>query len=252
MFGEKTIQELGSYVYALLDEENKPFYVGKGYGNRVFNHVDMSIKEDISTLKYDKIREIGHGNVKYVIIRHGLTEEESFIVESSCIDLLFFLGYPLTNIQSGHKSLTKGLMSANEINRIYNAEPLDSMAEDCVIININRSYDNIRRNNHSLPSDSEIYDATKGIWAMDIKRAEQKKYVLSVYKGLVVEVFEVKKWLQEKRHYSSSSMKHGNSKRLGCSFEGEVATEDIRGLYVNKSIKHKIRRGNANPIRYEL
>ena len=40
MFDEKTIAELKYYVYLLVNPITKsPFYVGKGEGNRVFDHL---------------------------------------------------------------------------------------------------------------------------------------------------------------------------------------------------------------------
>ena len=37
-FSDKTIEELGYYVYSLTDpRNNKIFYIGKGCDNRVFN-----------------------------------------------------------------------------------------------------------------------------------------------------------------------------------------------------------------------
>lgn len=253
-FDEKTIAELQYYVYMLIDpSSNKPFYIGKGNGNRVFNHVYMCIKdEDIISLKYNKIREIGPDKVKYIIIRHGLKENEALTIESSCIDLLQYLQYPLANLQSGNKSLYKGLMSVEEVNNIYAAMPLDSIPLDCMIININNSYKIIRKGSHLIPTVSDIYNATRGVWSMDIKKAMTKKYVLSVYKGLVIEVFEIEEWYPEKRGYTPSSKKHGNAKRLGCAFNGKVAPDAIRDLYINKSIKHRIQRGAAMPFRYSI
>ena len=60
MFDEKSRQELKYYVYMLLDPtDNKPFYVGKGIDNRVFNHLACALTDiDTSNAKYDKIREI--------------------------------------------------------------------------------------------------------------------------------------------------------------------------------------------------
>ena len=41
MFDEKTKSELKFYVYLLINPETKtPFYVGKGQGNRVFDHLN--------------------------------------------------------------------------------------------------------------------------------------------------------------------------------------------------------------------
>jgi hypothetical protein len=107
MFDQKTQQELKSYVYMLLDpQDNKPFYVGKGNDNRVFEHMNLALSDsDISTLKYDKIREIVNvrqQTVQHIIVRHGLTDREAFQIEASLIDTLIHCGIGLTNEQGGH------------------------------------------------------------------------------------------------------------------------------------------------------
>ena len=43
-FTQEVIEQLKYYVYLLIDPTtNKPFYVGKGQGNRIFSHVQSVI-----------------------------------------------------------------------------------------------------------------------------------------------------------------------------------------------------------------
>ena len=53
-FSQKTQEELKYYVYILIDpRDNKIFYVGKGYGNRVFFHINEVIFNPIGTEKLE-------------------------------------------------------------------------------------------------------------------------------------------------------------------------------------------------------
>ena len=248
MFDEKTRQELKYYVYMLLDpRDNRPFYVGKGIDNRVFNHLDCALTDlDATTAKYDKIREIIQNgkNVKHVIVRQGLTETESFQIEASLIDSLTYCGIMLSNVVSGHNSIEKGLMTSEEDKRLYNAQPLNSIVEDCIIININRKYQRGK-------GGQSIYEATKETWTIKKSRLNQLKYVLSEYRGLIVEVFEVDEWYEKERGYLPTSKKYGQTK-IGYGFNGHQATDEIRNLYLNKSIAHTKKRGAASAIRYNI
>src|SRR5690554_3327341 len=132
MFDQLTSEKLGYYVYALINpNDNRPFYIGKGIGNRVFNHQNCAIKDDYSNLKLDTIREIIESGkkVEHIIIRHGLTEKEAFEVEASLIDFGNKFGFGFSNIVLGHHSNEKGLMTADEIVRIHNAQPLTELTD---------------------------------------------------------------------------------------------------------------------------
>jgi hypothetical protein len=253
MFDEKSRQALMYYVYILLDPtDNKPFYVGKGIDNRVFNHLTCAlIDTDTTNAKYEKIREIIQRGqtVKHVIVRHGLSEREAFQIEASLIDTLSYCGLLLSNIVGGHNSIEKGLMTSEEIIRLYNAQPLNEMGSDCVLININRTY---KRGNGTNP----IYQATKETWLISEWRLPQIKYVLSEFKGLIVEVFEVKNWYPKQRPKNKTIDKEKNIKIqvdvTGYGFDGKIASEEIRNQYINKSVAHIKQRGAAQVIRYNL
>ena len=96
-FNEENFDVLGYYVYRLVDpRDNKTFYVGKGCGNRVFNHVNDELRfsnsvdendsnESELSEKIQTIRDIRNANlkVKHFIHRFGLNEKEALEVESA-------------------------------------------------------------------------------------------------------------------------------------------------------------------------
>ena len=180
-----------------------------------------------------------------MIVRHGIRDEaESYRIEASLIDTLSYCGIGLSNIVGGHNSLQKGLMTTDEIIRMYKGEKLQRINDDCVIININKKYP---KRGIGLP----IYNATKETWTIDKKKLKNLKYVLSEYKGLIVEVFEVNEWYEKERGYTNKSKRFGETK-IGYGFNGKVADKNIRNLYLNKSIQHIKKKGAASVIRYKL
>jgi hypothetical protein len=247
MFDEKTKQHLKSYVYLLIDPTTKkPFYVGKGNNDRVFDHMRCALEFETVSDKYDTIRKIHNDNkiVEHIIVRHGLTDKEAFEIEATLIDVFDFLVSGLTNIAGGQKSIEKGLMTSDEIIRLYNAQPLTGISEDCIIININKQYKRGSGKN-------AVYTATKEIWTIDKSRLNNLKLVLSEYKGLIVEVFQVDEWYEKARGYNPKTKKFGQTK-IGYGFNGQIASDEIRQLYLNKSIAHIKTRGSATVIRYTV
>jgi len=247
MFDEKTKQNLKYYVYFLIDPETKrPFYIGKGKDNRVFNHMECALESETNTDKYDKIREIlnSNKNLEHIIVRHGLTEKMAFEIEASLIDTFDYLKTGITNIAGGQKSIEKGLMTSDEIKRLYNAKKLNEINTNCILININKKYER-------GSGENAIYNATKETWTINKLKLKNLKYVLSEYRGLIVEVFEVENWYEKERGYTPKSKKYGQTK-IGYGFKGKVANDQIRDRYINKSIAHTKKKGAASAIRYNL
>lgn len=238
MFDKRTEEAIGFYVYCLIDpRDDKPFYVGKGVGNRVFAHANDALESGTASDKLDIIRDITDAgqNVGYVIVRHGLDEQTAFSVETALIDFLNFFDVGLTNIVLGHNSSAFGLMTVDEVKRKYTAKPLKKLGEDCVIININRTYKRAK-------GTKSFYEATKEMWVMAEWRTKKIKYVLSEYGGFIVEVFEV----NEGGWYKVAD--HNGKQRWG--FEGKQAPNDVRDRYLNRAIKKQ--RGRANPVLYTV
>jgi hypothetical protein len=232
-FDSKVEQEIGYYVYGLMDPRTKRiFYIGKGVGNRVFAHAHEAENSITETDKLNTIREIHSDGykVEYLILRHGLTETESYLVESVLIDTLIYIGNNLTNAVFGHHTSLYGVSTIDEINRKFCAQPIEYIEDGCIVININKTYGKAKK-------DKTIYEATRGTWVISPKKINTLKYALAEYQGFIVEVFEIDPigWKNTGKRYQ---------------FEGKIAPQEIRNKYINKRIEKK--KGAANPIRYKL
>lgn len=241
MFEPSVFDKLDAYVYALIDPvSGLPFYIGKGRGNRVFSHANCALEDPESSDKYEtikKIMESGH-SVKHVIIRHGMKDDVAFEVECALLDLCSVIDHSVTNIVSGHRSSAFGVMTADEIIRKYKAEPLDVIEEGFVVININKTYERAK-------GSKSYYQATKESWPIDKSKLNKLRYVLSEYKGFIVEVFKV-----ELPWYPVETTDKNGKSRTRWGFNGVVAEDEVRSRYLNKSITKKV--GAAFPIRYKL
>lgn len=231
MFSQSVIEQLGYYVYFLQDPRTEEiFYVGKGAGNRVFQHLEGALETNKPTEKLDKIREIiSSGNtVRHFMLRHGLTEKVSFEVEAALID---FIGMKeLSNLQCGHYSSDYGLKTADEISAMYDAE--DFLTDKPVLlININKRY-------YREMTDEELYQSTRKSWVVG-DRKKNAKFAVATYRGLTREVYEINEW-----HPSEV----GGKVRWG--FHGCKANETIRKELRYKSIAPYFPKGAANPIKY--
>jgi hypothetical protein len=229
---QSTIEKLGYYVYVLIDPRNGyVFYVGKGKGNRINQHLLGALDENTNeTNKIKRIRDIqGLGlEVGLEIIRHELTEKEAFEVEGALIDLIGLT--KLTNLQSGHHASDYGRMKLSDIKIKYEAEKIKGFDEPMMLININKRY-------HPDMTTQEYYDATKDHWLISRAKASSYPYVASVFIGIIREVFMVDSW------YPSEDSKRSH-------FVGTLAPEDIRNKYINKSVSEFWKKGSQNPIKY--
>ena len=165
-FSQRTIEALAYYVYALVDpRDNRIFYIGKGSGNRVFQHAKDSLNENDQSLKLDIIRDILREGeqVGLYILRHNLTEESAYVVESVLIDLMTYSKFNttnlLTNVVAGHHQWDEGIKDVNEIDAIYNCSKIDmNHGDTLLLVSLNKSFNQAKAN--GVYRRMNIYDAT--------------------------------------------------------------------------------------------
>ncbi len=228
-FTYEVSDRLAAYVYRLIDPRNgETFYVGKGRGNRIFQHaLEASFVRDrgsdIMGPKLDRIREIrasGHA-VDYVIHRHGMTDEVAFEVEAALID-----AYPsLHNAVRGHHANLHGLATAKEIQYRYNVASCELSADDRLLL--------IKINKIAGGRDpDEIYRLVRFCWKLRKDRAEKASYVLAVDRGIVVGAFVANEWLSATAQNFPDFPYADGSEANRWGFVGVPAPADVVTRYV--------------------
>lgn len=245
-FSSPVINELKYYVYIYSNPKtDKIFYVGKGKGNRVFAHLE----EKSDSKKVQLIKELRNQGIepKIEILIHGLEDEKTALrVESSIIDLIGIK--KLTNKQSGYKSAAFGRMTIDQINALYDKRKVN-IEEEAILIRINQAF------RYSM-SEIELYDYTRGQWKLNPERAKNTKYGISVYQGIIQEVYEILDWYKAGTTFSvrqgNENIEREAMERIGGRYEfvGNLAPKEIREKYKYKSVEHYFNQGNSNPIMY--
>ncbi len=233
-FSKEAIDNLKYYVYKLIDpRDGKVFYVGKGKGNRVFSHINLSTnyesKDKEISDKVALIREIRNEGLEIIAVihRHGIEDEyTAYQVEAALIDEY----NNLTNIQGGHNSNDYGPISVNQVENIYGLEKLNvnDFDKNDKLLLIKVREETIKNN------DNDIYQAVRYAWSLSKNRVFDIKMVAAVVNGVIRKTYKVDRW-----YYVSERDRYA--------FDGT----EINTPYLNKRIPDEYRKkGMASPTIY--
>ena len=239
-FDNKAKQELKHYVYVYSDPfTKKPFYIGEGIDNRCFNHLK---EEDTEKEKVRKIKEIrARGKEPLIeILAYGLDQKTAFKVEAAAIDLIGIDN--LTNLQKGHGADKYGRVPVDVLLAKRNKSiKLIDIKVKAIIIILTKSFD------YNM-SDFELYDRTRGCWALNIERAEKAEYVFVVHDKIIHEVYTPTHWFESGNSMYSFNKSVLDKDKKRYEFIGKLAPENIRKKYHLKKIEDL--KSYGQPIKY--
>jgi hypothetical protein len=228
---------LKSYVYLYSDPKNgQPFYVGKGRGNRAFAHL-KDTDEKKKTLRIKAIRDRGR-EPQIDLLCYGLSDAMASLVEAAAIALLG--RPPLVNLVGGEFTMGIGRVSARELILTESARPV-VVKEDAILIRINRLY----RSNMNA---HELYEATRGIWKLDLRRYKAK-YAMAIYQGIVQEVYRIDRWIPAGYSEYTTRSPADLKVRGRWEFEGNVEKR-LSKRYVGKSVRKYFPKHSQSSVQY--
>lgn len=241
-FPREVSEAIGIYVYRLVDPRSgETFYVGKGQGDRVFEHargVLQTSTEDAIDLKTRRIQVIQAEGLQVIPIihRHRIESDRvAYQIEAALID-----AYPgLTNIAGGHGNSDYGVRHVEQIVAEYQRQ--DFVADrPLILIKLGKSFDEARGN---------IYEAARGVWRVSPERANGYGLVLASYLGVVRAAFvPTGPWIPATRA-NFPWLEEDEPGRWG--FVGREADPETAARYVGCRVPDSLRRkGAASPLRF--
>jgi len=233
-FSSSTIEHLKNYVYQLRNPiTGEVFYVGKGSGNRVFEHVRKINEINANDSPKVKLIQKIHLSGKKVIeeiIAYDLTKREALLIESSVIKSHSL--DKLTNINHGYQGNVP--VKVNEI-EIAISEPIEKFPYNVLFLKINRLWKN-------SSSEEELYDAIRGYWRLSKKKFSKIDFVIGVTNGIsrvIVKPKENKLFEAGNDEYRKNAPRKGefyNEKFKGkFYFLIEKAPDEIIKKFLNKN-----------------
>ena len=231
-FSNNTKEKIKNYVYRLIDPRNgETFYVGRGVGDRVFDHAKGALTSISENDKIKRIKDIKTAGLEviHVIQRWGMTEEEAKLVESVVMDC-----YPgLSNIQSGYDH-NYGVTNAETLEMEYGLKSYEEPDFNYVLIKITQ-----RVFEKNIDKIDPIYETARYAWSLKMERVQKCQYAIVSLNGVVKGVFKVDEW-----YYVPEE-----NNRIAFIGKRE---EELEEKYVNKTKipEYYKQKGNASPVQY--
>jgi len=190
-----TVKALGIYVYALRDPRNgEVFYIGKGKGERILQHVAEAGKDPKSEkAKLKRIQDIEASGktVEHLFLRTGIrTDDEAFAIEQAVID--GFLANRatssgssmLTNLVSGHEHQELGLASLETALARHGKAKTPSISRSVLVLKLNRRWE------PDMNAEA-LLKVARGVWGVGREIREQADLALVISFGIIRGVYEI-------------------------------------------------------------
>ncbi|WP_420177871.1 LEM-3-like GIY-YIG domain-containing protein [Kerstersia gyiorum] len=221
-FSSATKQQLGYYVYGLVDPRtNEIFYVGKASSNnRAYDHLAQASNDSEKSLRIEEIRQTGI-DPRVDILRYGLDEHSVLDVEAAIIDTLGLEN--LTNAVRGH-GVERGRMTAEDVERLYGAPsvPLEDVKEAAILFFIKNTYS---------PTQDHIerYDSVRQFWKIGEERRTPDpatgelpyKLALAIVDSVVVGAYRIAAWFPAGTTVSTRASSHPDESNGQWEFVGQ-------------------------------
>ena len=213
------------------------FYVGKGKGRRLLQHLkDAQKGEDINVenRKIQKIREIGDKRLGCTILRRGISDREAFHVEAATIDLLRSTTFwnvkgAILNIQSGHGLNTNGIINIVQFTTMKTKYVDILKSETLLCLNVTMK-ELIR-----TPIIPQLIHGKK--WRVEEEEARKATYTVVECDNVVIAVFKSDCW-------------KSNNDGKTCTFNGNQITPPLDRLVSHKLPKRKQGTSQARYLNY--
>lgn len=189
-FGAIQKEKLGNYIYALIDpRDRKMFYVGKGVGDRMFEHFkeaeDCHKNNKIASSKIIRILDIWNNDedVEWAIICHSVDKSRIFEIESAVYNAVSVSqnGSLLNSSVTPHSSL----LNKDDVKALA-AKPINPEVAYKTVF--------VFPIQNALEKGGGEYEATRRAWYVKQEYQKIPSFAVGVSQGISKGSFRIKSW----------------------------------------------------------